>query len=398
MSAPSSASRLDLLGTEQAYVVLAAARALEAAGHEVLHLEIGEPDMPTPTHVVEAAVRALRDGQTRYALAAGLPELRDAIARSLAGRGVHATAEHVVVTPGAKPMLFCAALALIEPGAEVLTPDPGFPIYESVVRFAGGRPVYYPLDETRAFAPHVAAIAERITPRTRALILNLPHNPTGGVATDADLAALADLALRHNLWVIADEVYGQVRYDGRCDSIAALPGMAERTVIVDGFSKTYAMTGWRLGYGVMPARLTGAMTTLVINNVSCTATFVQHAGVAALTGPQEPVTRMVSGLRAKRDLLVRGLNAIDGVHCATPAGAFYCFPDVSGVLARTGLTCETFADRLLAEGHTAVLAGTAFGPAGAGHLRLCYATDRAVLERALERIASFVGALTPVTA
>src|SRR5437773_241881 len=300
-----SAARLDTLGTEQAYVVLAAARRLEAAGHKVVHLEIGEPDMPTPPHVVDAGVRALRDGLTRYALAAGVPELRDAIARSLAARGVGATAENVVVTPGAKPALFCTALSLITPGDEVLCPDPGFPIYESVVRFAGGRPVYYPLDETREFAPHVEAIAERITPRTRVLI---------------------------------------------------------------------------------------------INNVSCTATFVQYAGIAALTGPQDAVTRMVAGLRSKRDLLVRGLNAIDGISCASPAGAFYCFPDISGVLERTGLTSKTFAERLLAERHIAVLAGTAFGPGGEGHLRLCYATEPAELERALAAISRFVGKLAPVPA
>src|SRR6266567_3875225 len=311
-----AAARLETLGTEQAYVVLAAARRLEAAGHKVVHLEIGEPDMPTPPHVVEAGVRALRDGLTRYALAAGVPELRE-------------------------------------------------------------------------------AIAERITPRTRVLILNLPHNPTGGVATARDLAALAELAQRHDLWVISDEVYGQVRYDGRRDSIAALPGMAERTVIVDGFSKGYSMTGWRLGYAVVPASLTDAMTTLVINNVSCTATFVQYAGIAALTGPQDAVTRMVAGLGAKRDLLVRGLNAIDGLSCASPAGAFYCFPDISGVLERTGggATCKSFAERLLAEQHVAVLAGTAFGPGGEGHLRLCYATEPAVLERALAGIRGLVDAL-----
>jgi len=215
-----TAARLATLGTEQAYTVLAAAKRLEARGHTVVHLEIGEPDMPTPPHVVEAGVRALRDGFTRYALAAGVPELREAIARSLAARGVRATAENVVVTPGAKPILFCTVLALVGPGDEVLCPDPGFPIYESVVRFAGGRPIYYPLDETRAFAPHLAAIAERITPRTRVLVLNLPHNPTGGVATGGDLATLAELAQRHDLWVISDEVYGRVRYDGRCDSSA----------------------------------------------------------------------------------------------------------------------------------------------------------------------------------
>src|SRR3989441_899659 len=367
------AGRLDTLGTEQAYLVLAAARRLEAAGHKVVHLEIGEPDMPTPPHVVEAGVRALRDGLTRYALAAGVPELRDAIARSLALRGVQATAENVLVTPGAKPALFSAALALIAPADEVLCPAPGFPIYESVVRFAGGRPVYYPLDETRQFAPHVAAIAERITPRTRGLILNLPHNPTGGVATPEELAALAALAQRHDLWVISDEVYGPIRYDGQYDSIAALPGMAERTFLVDGFSKTYSMTGWRLGYGVMPQWLAEPVTTLMINNVSCTATVVQYAGLAAPTGPQDAVRRMVSGLRGKRDRLVRGLEAIEGGTCATPAGAFYCFPDISGILERTGMTCEAFAERLLEEAHVAVLAGAAFGPAGTGHPRLWYA-------------------------
>jgi aspartate aminotransferase len=393
-----TAPRLDTLGTEEAYVVLAAARGLEAQGHKVVHLEIGEPDMPTPPHVVEAGVRALRDGLTRYALPAGVPELRDAIARSLALRGVRARPENVVVTPGAKPALFCTALALVAAGDEVLCPDPGFPIYQSVVRFAGGRAVYYPLDESREFAPHVEAIADRVTPRTRVLILNLPHNPTGGVATARDLAALADLAQRHDLWVISDEVYGQIRYDGRRDSIAALPGMSDRTVIVDGFSKGYSMTGWRLGYAVVPAPLTDRMTTLVINNISCTATFVQYAGIAALEGPQDAVKKMVTGLGAKRDLLVQGLSAIDGVRCATPAGAFYCFPDIGGVLGRTGLTCESFAQRLLDEQHTAVLAGTAFGPGGEGHLRLCYATERGELERALAAIRQFVTTLAPVAA
>jgi len=392
------AARLDTLGTEQAYVVLAAAKRLEAAGHRVVHLEIGEPDMPTPPHVVEAGVRALRDGLTRYALAAGVPELRDAIAHSLALRGVRATAENVLVTPGAKPALFSAALALMAPGDEVLCPDPGFPIYESVVRFTGGRPVYYPLDESREFAPHVAAIAERITPRTRVLILNLPHNPTGGVATPQDLAALAELAQSRDLWVISDEVYGQIRYDGRRDSIAALPGMADRTVIVDGFSKGYSMTGWRLGYAVVPKPLADPMTTLLINNVSCTATFVQYAGIAALTGPQDAVTRMVTGLRMKRDQLVAGLNAIDGMTSASPAGAFYCFPDISGVLERTGLTARSFAERLLTEEHVAVLAGTAFGPGGENHLRMCYATDPAELERALGAVRRFVERLAPVPA
>src|SRR2546428_7533715 len=343
-----SAARLDTLGTEQAYVVLAAAKRLEAAGHKVVHLEIGEPDMPTPPHVVEAGIRALRDGLTRYALAAGVPELRDAIAHSLAARGVRAAAENVIVAPGAKPMLFAAALALVQPGDDVLTPDPGFPIYESVVRFAGGRPVYYPLDESRAFAPDVVAIAERVTPRTRVIILNLPHNPTGGVATPDDLGRLAALAQRHDLWVISDEVYGPIRYDGQYDSIAALPGMAERTFLVDGFSKTYSMTGWRLGYGVMPAWLAEPVTRFIINNVSCTATFVQYAGLAALTGPQDAVRRMIAGLRGKRDRMVRGLGAIDGITCPVPAGAVYRFPPINRVLGRAPTTLAARPGPLLA--------------------------------------------------
>ena len=287
-------------------------------------------------------------------------------------------------------MLFCAALALIEPGDEVLCPDPGFPIYESVVRFAGGRVLYYALDPRRAFAPDIDAIAAQITPRTRAIIVNLPHNPTGGVATASDLTRLAALAERHDLWVISDEVYGQIRYDGRYDSIAALPGMSERTVIVDGFSKTYSMTGWRLGYGVMPTWLAGPMTTLIINNLSCSATFVQYAGIAALTGSQESVHRFVAGLKTKRDLLVSGLNALEGVSCASPAGAFYAFPDFSGILYRTGTTCESLAERLLAEAHTAVLAGTAFGPGGRGHLRLSYASPGTEVELGLDRIRGWV--------
>jgi aspartate aminotransferase len=376
--------------------VLDAARQLEAAGHRVVHLEIGEPDVPTAPHVVEAAIRALRDGRTRYAVAAGVPEFRDAVAQSMARRGVRVAAENVIVTPGAKPMLFCTALALINPGDEVLCPNPGFPIYESVVRFAGGKPVYYPLDKARGFAPDVAAIAALVTPRTRLLILNLPHNPTGGIATSEDLARLAALAERHDLWVISDEVYWHITYGPHSDSIAALPGMSERTVIVDGFSKGYSMTGWRLGYGVMPASLAGPMTTLIINNLSCTATFVQYAGLAALQGPQDSVHRMVAGLKTKRDLIVAGLNAIEGVACATPAGAFYAFPDLSALLDRTGLTCESFAERLLAEAYTAVLAGTAFGPAGEGHLRLSYAADPAHLDLALERIRSWVSSLAAV--
>lgn len=390
------ARRSDALGTESAYVVLAAARRLEAQGRDVVHLEIGEPSADTPPHVVEAGIRALRAGLTHYAVPAGIPELRAAVADHVRLRGVRASAEHVVVTAGAKPMLFYALLSLVEPGDEVLCPDPGFPIYESVVRLAGGRPVPYPMDAERGFRASVDALAELVSPRTRALVLNSPHNPTGLVATGATLAALADLAQRHDLWVISDEVYSRLLYEGETASIAAVPGMSERTVLVDGFSKSYAMTGWRLGYGVMPQALQQRVTKLLINNASCTATFVQHAGIAALTGPQDFVTRMGAELRARRDLMVSGLASIDGVTCPSPAGAFYAFPDLSSLLEQRGLTADAFADRLLAEHGVAVLAGTAFGPGGAGHLRLSFAAPRAEIERGVERVACAVEVLAPV--
>lgn len=371
------ASRVNALSGEGAFEVLAAARRLEAAGRDVVHLEIGEPDGATPPHVIEAGVRALHDGHTRYVDPAGLPALRAAIAASLAWRGVRAPAESVVVVPGAKPMLFYALLAVLEPGDEVLVPDPGFPIYASVVRFAGGVPVGYGLD---------ANLAALVTPRTRALVVNLPGNPTGGVATPAALRALAELALRHDLTVISDEVYGRLRYDGHVDSIAALPGMLERTVIVDSFSKSYAMTGWRLGFGVVPAPLVERVTMLVVNGTSCTPPFVQLAGLAALTGPQESVATAVARLERRRDWLVDGLNGLPGIRCPRPDGAFYAFPDVRKIEERARLSTAQLAARLLEVHGVAVLPGTGFGPGGAGHLRLSFAVSPAVLDLALERI------------
>src|SRR3989441_11653991 len=323
------ASRLIALSGEGAFEVLAAARRLEDAGHQVVHLEIGEPDGATPPHVVEAAVRALHDGHTRYVNPAGLAALRDAIAASLSWRGVRAAAENMVVVPGAKPMIFYALLAVLEAGDEVLVPDPGFPIYPSVVRFAGAVPVRYALDALGAV--DVERLATLIGPRTRALVVNLPGNPTGGVATTDDLLAIAELALRHDLIVISDEVYGRIRYDRRADSIAALPGMLERTVIVDSFSKAYAMTGWRLGFGVLPAALVERVTTLVVNGTSCTPPFVQLAGGAALTGPQDAVAATVARLEARRGWVVDGLNGLAGIRCPGPDGAFYPFPDVRPV-------------------------------------------------------------------
>jgi len=385
------ASRLIALSGEGAFEVLVAARRLEDAGRHVVHLEIGEPDGATPPHVVEAGVRALHDGHTRYVNPAGLPALRDAIAASLAWRGVRASAENVVVVPGAKPMVFYALLAVLEAGDEVLVPDPGFPIYPSVARFAGAVPVRYPLDAGGGLdAERIAAL---IGPRTRALIVNLPGNPTGGVATTDALHALAELALRHDLVVISDEVYGRIRYDRSADSVAALPGMLERTIIVDSFSKSYAMTGWRLGFGVLPAALVERVTTLVVNGTSCTPPFVQIAGLAALTGPQDTVTTAVARLERRRDWLVDGLNGLPGVRCPRPDGAFYAFPDVRQVEERAGLSTRQLAARLLEAYGVAVLPGTDFGPGGAGHLRLSFAVSPANLDLALERMRECVSDL-----
>ena len=391
------ASRVTALSGEGAFEVLRAARQLEDAGRHVVHLEIGEPDWATPPHVVDAAVRALHDGNTRYVSPAGLPALRDATASSLAWRGVRASSEHVVVVPGAKPMLFYALLAVLEAGDEVLVPDPGFPIYPSVVRFAGAVPVRYPLDA--AGAVDSERLATLIGPRTRAVVINLPGNPTGGTATADDLRAIAELALRHDLVVISDEVYGRIRYDRRADSIAALPGMLERTIIVDSFSKAYAMTGWRLGFGVLPPALVERVTMLVVNGNSCTPPFVQVAGLAALTGPQDAVTAAVTRLERRRDLLIDKLNGLPGVRCARPSGAFYVFPDVRELEEQAGLSTDQLAARLLEAHGVAVLPGTGFGPAGAGHLRLSFAVPPADLDVALERLREFVSdlAVAPLT-
>lgn len=380
-------TRIETLGTESAFEVAAAARRLESEGRDIVHLEIGEPGIPTPAHIVEAGVRALHDGATGYTLPAGLPELRAAIAETVTARGIPAQVENVVVTSGAKPMLHYTVLALAEPGDEVLVPDPGFPIYESVVRLAGAVPVPYPLDLSGDEAVTAAALAARITPRTRLLVLNSPHNPTGTAISARELDAIAELVCAHDLAVLSDEVYAQLRFTGTHESIATRPGLAARTVLVDSFSKTYAMTGWRLGYGVMPARLAERVATLVVNNTSCTPPFVQRAGLAALTGPQHHIGELVATLRARRDALVRGLGAIDGITCATPPAAFYAFADVRELLAASGLTTQALATQLLERYDTATLAGTAFGAQGDGYLRLSFATSAARIDAALARIA-----------
>ncbi|HEV2872756.1 MAG TPA: aminotransferase class I/II-fold pyridoxal phosphate-dependent enzyme, partial [Actinomycetota bacterium] len=336
------ADRMRLLGTESAFEVLARARALEAAGVDVVHLEIGEPDAATPSHIVAAGQEALDRGFTHYVPAPGIPELRAAVAAFLERTGrLRTSPDRVVVTPGAKPIMFFTILALCQPGDEVLYPDPGFPMYASIAAFAGARPVPVPLREANGFRMDPAELASLVTDRTRLVILNSPHNPCGSGLTRADVEAIAEVATTRDLVVLSDEVYWAIRYGGDHPSVLDLDGMAERTVLLDGWSKTFAMTGWRLGFGVLPAPLVEPVTRLVVNSVSCTAAFSQHAALAALEGPWAPVERMVAELRARRDVVVAGLNAIDGITCQEPAGAFYAFPRVADL----GLPAAELADR-----------------------------------------------------
>jgi len=377
------AERMSRLGTETAFEVLARAKALEAQGREIIHLEIGEPDFDTPAHIKAAAVRALDEGWTHYTPAAGIPALREAIADYIRRtRGISVGPEHVVVVPGGKPIMFFAILALVEEGDEVIYPNPGFPIYESMIRFVGARPVPLRLRMENEFRVDVEELARLITPRTRMLILNSPANPTGGVLTREDLEAIAELCLKHDLVVLSDEIYSRILYEGEHISIASFPGMLERTIILDGFSKTYAMTGWRLGYGVMPEPLAEAVTRLMINSNSCTAAFTQIAGIAALTGPQDDVDRMVAAFRERREVMVEGLNRLPGFRCLKPKGAFYAFPNIEG----TGMSSRELASYLLEEAGVAVLSGTAFGEYGEGFLRLSFANSIENIQKALERI------------
>ena len=377
------ATRMGRLGTETAFEVLVRAKALEAQGRDVVHLEIGEPDFDTPANVVEAGCEALRGGWTHYGPSAGQPELKQVIAEYInRSRGTSYRPEQVVVTPGGKPIMFFVILALLEAGDEAIFPDPGFPIYQSMIDFVGATAVPIPLREEREFGLDVEELAGLITPRTRFLIINSPANPTGGVLDRGDLAEIARLAVEHDLIVLADEIYSEILYEGEHVSIATMPGMAERTVILDGFSKTYAMTGWRLGYGLMPDKLAAAVNRLMVNSVSCTASAVQRAGIEALTGPQDDVRAMVEAFRRRRDLVVEGLNRIPGVSCVLPQGAFYVFPNITG----TGMKSKPFADMLLEEHGVAALSGTAFGAHGEGYLRLSYANSEENLVKALARI------------
>jgi aspartate/methionine/tyrosine aminotransferase len=380
--------RLARLGTETAFEVLVRARALEAQGRSVIHLEIGEPDFDTPSHITDAAVAALKGGATHYGPSPGLPDLRQAVAEdSTARRGVKATPEMVVVTPGGKPVMFYVILALVDPGDEVLYPNPGFPIYESMIRFIGGVPVPVRLLEEKAYALDVDQLVSKITARTKLVILNYPHNPTGGIVPESGLRAIADAAARHGVPVLADEIYSRILYEGKHVSIAALPGMEPHAIVLDGFSKTYAMTGWRLGYGIMPAPLAQVVAKLQTNAVSCTASFTQLAGVQALRGDQSSVDAMVAEFRRRRDAIVDGLRQIPGFKCPRPLGAFYVFPNIAG----TGFSAKALADRLLDEAGVACLSGTAFGEWGEGHLRFSYANSLDNIQEALRRIRSCIG-------
>jgi aspartate/methionine/tyrosine aminotransferase len=377
------AKRLTRLGTETAFDVLVKAKALEAAGKEIIHLEIGEPDFPTPTNVIRAATEALQSGYTHYCAPAGLQELRESIASEVSRtRGVQISSDWILVTPGAKPIMFYLILALVEEGDEVIYPNPGFPIYESMINFVGGTPIALPLREEYQFRFDVKDLIARVTARTKLIIINSPQNPTGGLLTRSDIEAIAEIAIQRDIMVLSDEIYSRIIYEGNHTSIASLPGMLERTVILDGFSKTYAMTGWRLGFGVLPPFLHGHISKLVTNSVSCTAPFAQRAGLEALANTRTDVASMVDEFRRRRDFVVQKLNDIPGIRCLSPAGAFYVFPNIKSF----GRQSSEFADYLLNEAGVAVLSGTSFGEYGEGYLRISYANSIENLDKAIHRI------------
>ena len=384
------AKRMQNLGTETAFAVLARAKALEAEGRDIVHLEIGEPDFDTPKNVVEKGVWALQNGYTHYGPAAGMPDVRKVFAEHIASdRGIDVGAENVVIVPGGKPIIFFPLLALVDPGDEVVYPNPGFPIYESMINVLEAKAVPLPLKEENDFSFDVEDLKARVSDNTKLLIINSPQNPTGGVLSAADLDAIAVLAVKHDFWVLSDEIYSQIIYEGKHESISTRPGMLERTIILEGHSKTYAMTGWRLGYGIMPAELADAVAKLQTNCTSCTAAFTQIAGAEALTGPQDEARAMVAEFKVRRDLLVDGLNAIEGVTCKRPRGAFYVFANISAL----GLTSKQVEQRLLDDYGVAALAGTSFGAEGEGYLRFSYANSQENIKKALERFAEFAAAV-----
>jgi len=382
------AARMSLLSGEGAFDVLQRARALEAQGQHIIHLEIGEPDFETPAHIIDAGKAALDAGFTHYGPTPGDPELRAALAAHVSEtRGIPVTPDNVCVVPGGKPIIFFPILAFVEPGDEVLYPNPGFPIYESMIKFAGGVPVPVPLIEERSFSFDLNVLKERITDKTKMLILNSPQNPTGGVIPADDIRAIAELIRDRDIVVLSDEIYSRIYYGEKPLSIASVPGMADRTIILDGFSKIYAMTGWRLGYGVMPKWMADAVNMLMVNSNSCTASFTQRAGLAAITGPQDDAQKMVRDFQTRRDLFVRELNTIPGIRCQVPEGAFYAFPNITG----TGWKSKALADALLGAG-VACLSGTSFGAYGEGYLRFSMANSLENLNEAAARMRRFLSA------
>ena len=382
------AGRMSRLGTETAFEVLNRARALEKQGKEIIHLEIGEPDFDTPANVIEAGVEALHKGWTHYGPAAGLPELRQTIADYVSRtRKVPVSSEEVIVVPGGKPIIFFTILALIDAGDEVIYPNPGFPIYESMVHYSLGKAVPIPLREERDFSVDVKELASLINERTKLIILNSPHNPTGGVLTKKDILQIAEAIGDRNILILSDEIYSRLIYDGDHFSIMSVPGFKERTILLDGFSKTYAMTGWRLGYGVMRPDLAVHISRLATNSTSCTASFTQIAGIEALSGDQSSVDKMSAEFQRRRDVFVAGLNKIKGFSCRVPKGAFYTFPNIT----KTGWPSKKLADALLEEAGVAGLSGTAFGEYGEGYLRFSVANSLENLNKALARIEDWVG-------
>jgi len=385
------APRMGRLHTETAFQILAQANALEAQGRNIIHCEIGQPDFKTPAHIIEAAHKAMLDGFTGYTPTPGFPDLREAIAADASRRKhIDARAEEVVVVPGGKPVMFYTMLMLIRPGDEVIYPNPGFPIYESCIRFAGGTPVPMPLLGKNNFRLDLEQFKASITGKTRLVLLNSPSNPTGGLFEQEDILAIAEvLKDRPDIFILSDEIYDRLVFEGEACSIASVPGFKDRTIILDGFSKTYAMTGWRIGYGIMHPELARQMELLMVNSNSCTAAFTQKAALAALTGPQNGVEEMRQAFRARRDWLVAALNDIPGITCATPRGAFYAFPDISSF----GLPGKEFCQRLLNEAGVAAAWGTSFGEYGEGHFRLSYATSLDNLKIAVDRLAAFTKTL-----
>tara|TARA_B100001123_G_scaffold30162_2_gene31706 strand:- start:9354 stop:10520 length:1167 start_codon:yes stop_codon:yes gene_type:complete len=385
------AKRMARLGTETAFEVLAKARKLEAEGKDVIHLEIGEPDFDTPQNIINEASRALANGFTHYGPSPGSVDLRSTIAEEISTtRNIDVSGDNVVVTPGGKPIMFFAILALVDEGDEVLYPNPGFPIYESMINFVGGVPVPMRLYESKDFNINIEEVAKQVTERTKLIIVNSPNNPCGSVIDKEGLRAIAKIAEENDIVVLSDEIYSRFLYGGQHHSIASFPGMVDRTIILDGFSKTYAMTGWRIGYGVMPVDLVEPISRLSTNSVSCTASFTQVAAIEAMNGPQDQAEAIVAEFQKRRSVIVDGLNSIPGIRCALPEGAFYTFPNVTG----TGKTSREFADGLLQDAGVACLAGESFGQYGKGYIRFSFANSTENIERALDRIEKYVATLT----